>query len=272
MFDKVTEIVAHMIGVFHIAIEEARMRDVYAQFQAAKLEDPAVEDLLNISVKISAPYTLTDFSPSVEYTPSAADYFFAPDGYGLYLADLFYQPLGQLALIEGSPDGQAAPLPFFPVRPHLTLEPPGSVATITAQVAWMEDDDELYLNEEQAEFVDPSAYLTSLHSLALISKALGATKAFLSGSMMSSTTISQSWANASASPSRPLAASRTLKPWVVRYCDSSSLSSSSSSTSSTRFCISVSLLLPGNSLTRRPGTADGQAFAFTEPLHQPDTN
>ncbi|EEW57358.1 conserved hypothetical protein [Ruegeria sp. TrichCH4B] len=175
MFDKVTEIVAHMIGVFHIAIEEARMRDVYAQFQAAKLEDPAVEDLLNISVKISAPYTLTDFSPSVEYTPSAADYFFAPDGYGLYLADLFYQPLGQLALIEGSPDGQAAPLPFFPARSHLTLEPPGSVATITAQVAWMEDDDELYLNEEQAEFVDPSTYLTSLHSLALISKALGAT-------------------------------------------------------------------------------------------------
>ena len=84
MFDKTTEVIAHMIGVFHIAVEEERMRDVYAKFKAIKAADPEAEELINIAVTLDVPYTLTDFTPDVDYTPSTTDYFFDVDGYGFF--------------------------------------------------------------------------------------------------------------------------------------------------------------------------------------------
>lgn len=174
MFDKTTEVIAHMIGVFHIAVEEARMRDVYAKFKAIQAAEPDTEELVHIAVTLNVPYTLTDFTPEVDYTPSTTDYFFAPADYGLFFRGLPYQqPFAPVPEQTDTPQSQA-PLPFINGRPLLTLEPPGSVATITLQAAWMDDSDELYLNDVQAVFVDPSEYVTSLHTSYLVAQTLGA--------------------------------------------------------------------------------------------------
>lgn len=174
MFDKVTEIVAHMIGFFHIAVEEERMRDAYDDFKAQQLADAETNDLTNIVVKFKAPYTLKDFTPVVEYTPTdleQAPQFYGPEILNIYLP--YYQPLaGGAEELAWAASGTPS-LSFSFNRPHLTLEPAGSVVTISIQSAWMEDNDDLFLNEIPAEFSDPAEYLATLQSLNAIAQVLG---------------------------------------------------------------------------------------------------
>ncbi|WP_278923961.1 type I secretion protein ATPase [Pseudophaeobacter profundi] len=174
MFDKVTEIVAHMIGFFHIAVEEERMRDAYDDFKALQLADAETNDLTNIVVTFKAPYTLTDFTPVLEYTPPDLEQvpqFYGPDILNTHLP--YYHPLAEGADELAWAASGSVSLSFSFNRPHLTLEPAGSVVTITIQNAWMEDNDDLFMNEIPADFVDPAEYLTTLQSINAIAQALG---------------------------------------------------------------------------------------------------
>ena len=175
MFDKVTEIVAHMIGIFHITIEEERMRDVYAKFKALQQADPEAGDLLNIAVKFSAPYSLKDFAPALKYANPGPEQAPEISGNGVYVTPL---SLPQFLLFDNAQIGalqDIGPLAFAAPSgtPILTLEPPGSVAIFSFQTAWMRDDDLLFLNEDKADFVDPAEFLQELQNYYAVGQTLG---------------------------------------------------------------------------------------------------
>lgn len=174
MLDKMTEMVAHMIGIFHITIEEMRMRDVYAEFQALKNADPDMDDMLSISVRLKAPYSLEGFDPSIRYAQLTFDDTPGIRGNSNFTTDIaplqFIQPLG----LQPHMIGQIAPTPFIADggRFVFELEPPGSVVVVAFQSSWLSDDDLLYLNPNRADFADPAEFLTALTSLHMYGQSL----------------------------------------------------------------------------------------------------
>ncbi|QYX57196.1 hypothetical protein K1T73_01930 [Roseovarius sp. SCSIO 43702] len=65
--DTVTEIVSHMIGMFHIQLEEERMRDVYEKFKMLKAAGREGEPIEAVEITFRAPYQLKDYTPALEY-------------------------------------------------------------------------------------------------------------------------------------------------------------------------------------------------------------
>jgi len=68
--DPVTEFISHFSGIFNIAIEQARMREQYEEFQIEKAEAEEQSDLLDINIEVHAKYAFLDFTPKVEYSPT----------------------------------------------------------------------------------------------------------------------------------------------------------------------------------------------------------
>ncbi|MCZ4368793.1 type I secretion protein ATPase [Sulfitobacter dubius] len=173
MLDKFTEIVAHMIGIFHTTIEAERMRDAYAEFKFKQI-NPEVNDLEPGSAHFSVRYTLNDFDPKLNYTPLSFD-----TPYKVWSANLGPTPLAEPYIPAGGTAFSEAYFEqgslFFPslARPLLTLEPPGSVVTVSAQSAWMQDNDLLRMNSVHAEFIDPSIYTDALNALKEVAQTLG---------------------------------------------------------------------------------------------------
>tara|TARA_R100000655_G_scaffold91040_3_gene131759 strand:+ start:281 stop:2377 length:2097 start_codon:yes stop_codon:yes gene_type:complete len=173
MLDKFTEIVAHMIGIFHTTIEAERMRDAYAEFKFKQII-PEVNDLEPGSVHFSVRYTLNDFDPKLNYTPLSFD-----TPYKVWSAKLGPNPLAEPYMSAG---GTLVPEAYFEqgylsfptsARPLLTLEAPGSVVTVSVQSAWMQDNDLLRMNSVHAEFNDPSIYTDTLNALKEMAQTLG---------------------------------------------------------------------------------------------------
>ncbi len=175
MLDRVTEIVAHMIGVFHTATEETRLRDLYLKAEALRIQDPNTGALIQTAPTLDAPYQLEDFKPSGRYEDTAPplqqnmDFtLFTPQtGYwaqwveptdGLPVSD------PKLILLANG----AAPWPI------LMLEPPGSVVTITYQHAFLTDNDVLRLTDTPSVFIDPSLYDTQLRQYEAFAETLSA--------------------------------------------------------------------------------------------------
>lgn len=163
LMDQVTEMVAHMIGIFHITLEEERMRDVYEEFKALRSADPDNEPVEAITHNFKARYDLEDFTPNVRYTPPGDD---TPE---VFIPQTYYIPPYYPAVEPGFMWAPVAPhtwLPPFdfptgPGRPLLTLEPPGGIAVITYQSAYLEDDDWVGGDSALA-FADPSVHLVQL--------------------------------------------------------------------------------------------------------------
>jgi hypothetical protein len=155
--DPITESIAHFIGHFQIAVEEARLRDTYNEFKALerKEEDEARPEFS--PVRLTAPLGPEGFDPSVKPLPTQADLMVAaanpaaaemPVGPGLApdldLADLFppNDPVSSSA-------GGTIILPFVPT--------PSSVATITLQSIRLSDNDVLG-DPDAAGFLPPAIY------------------------------------------------------------------------------------------------------------------
>jgi len=65
--DRVTEAIAHFIGLFGITIEEARLREAYREFEARKTAETPIPDLPQEHVPFEAPYQLLGYEPGLAY-------------------------------------------------------------------------------------------------------------------------------------------------------------------------------------------------------------
>ncbi|WCE71948.1 type I secretion protein ATPase (plasmid) [Sulfitobacter faviae] len=173
MLDKFTEIISHLIGIFHTTIEAERLRDAYEDFKYQQRHSE-VNDIEITPTHFELRYTLRDFDPELKYTPLANE-----TPFKVWLAST-----DPIHLREPYAPGQMTAFPdlyieqgyssFFPAaRPSLVLEPPGSVVTVSVQSAWMEDNDLLRMNSVYAEFNDPSVYIAALASLQEAAQILG---------------------------------------------------------------------------------------------------
>ncbi|WP_299551847.1 type I secretion protein ATPase [uncultured Tateyamaria sp.] len=167
LMDKATEFISHFIGVFHIAVEEERLRDVYEKFKALQLLDPEHGQLLNINVNVHVPYTLKDFTATLDYPT-----FDVVQNHALPQASQAPLPM---YLPAGPSSHLAAPPAALPVLPSMSfeangmfalqLEPASSVVTITYQSAWLSDNDLISFSGTHT-FVSPDTYIEKLETLA----------------------------------------------------------------------------------------------------------
>ncbi|HIL19340.1 MAG TPA: hypothetical protein EYG12_08885, partial [Gammaproteobacteria bacterium] len=68
MLDKLTEIISHLIGIFHTTVEAERLRDAYEDFKYQQLHSE-VNSIEIAPVHFELRYTLRDFDPELKYTP-----------------------------------------------------------------------------------------------------------------------------------------------------------------------------------------------------------
>lgn len=65
--DRITEAIAHFIGLFHIAVEEARLRESHAEFALARKQAADNPDLPVSDSNFFAPHQLSGFVPALIY-------------------------------------------------------------------------------------------------------------------------------------------------------------------------------------------------------------
>ncbi len=174
VFDRLTEIVSHFIGIFSTTVEEVRMRSDYNEFKALKAQEAQYGDLLNIQVKVNSPYFLDKFSPGI----TSALYNNAP-GSNPFLGDValpqtqgpFPDWLTSTRLVQ---DGDEyffyQNFPGNSVYTY-TLEPASSVATITFQYNFLTDND-LYGPNAASMFADTQGAEAAVDTLLLAANAL----------------------------------------------------------------------------------------------------
>lgn len=174
MLDKVTEMVAHMIGIFHTTIEEDRMRDSYSKTHALRQANPETGPLKSDGPTFKAPHQMEDFTPRIRYDDAPRDLpkmdFNTP----------FWGGPGSLHWAGLLPSEPVPHSPTWPhlaadhARPQLTLEPPGAVVTVTIQSAYLSDNDLLRLNDSGTAFIGPAIYEAQLKGYHAIAKAISA--------------------------------------------------------------------------------------------------
>jgi hypothetical protein len=142
--DKITETIAHFIGLFGIAIEEARLRKDYDEFQAQRALDREQPDLINVTVEGRAPYDLIGMEPGLLYQPLVPG--LVPETAWSYVD---YRPPQIPELSAAFPGNQAALLTGTGLPggassshyPGLQIEPPGSIAVRINQEIRLSDND-----------------------------------------------------------------------------------------------------------------------------------
>ncbi len=193
--DWTTEILSHFIGLFEIGEERARLRDDYDRFKMhqAKQQDAEFNDAP--AIKIDASYQLGDFTPRVTYTPLDL----GEAKVGTFFPNIFF--------VDVFPAWPYLPFPIFeafhPIgfnssfdisyEISMSLDPAGSVATVTLQVNWLNDSD-VILGDGLVEFMSPDAFITPLNMLQDIAAAL---QAFDTGTLqhdgLSAQEIAENW-------------------------------------------------------------------------------
>ncbi|WP_457578553.1 hypothetical protein [Ensifer adhaerens] len=139
---KITEAIAHFIGLFELSTEEARLREIHEKFDPDRDVHKDPKELVSAPVKVHAPYDLDDFNPDVPYKPVGPDIFMPiPDGYaGVSFPEypIFGGSLGRAsseAFLQGASPRSASQV----VEPH--INPPGSVVVYSNQTAELSDND-----------------------------------------------------------------------------------------------------------------------------------
>jgi hypothetical protein len=65
--DKVSEAIAHFVGLFETNVEEARQKQAYDGFRANQQAQQELPDPQTVAIKVDASHTLKDFDPNVPY-------------------------------------------------------------------------------------------------------------------------------------------------------------------------------------------------------------
>jgi hypothetical protein len=71
--DKITEAIAHFIGLFHVTIDQARMRESYDRFVAHRDDDAMVQASVHYGPHFAVPYQIQDFDPGLKYSGGAPE-------------------------------------------------------------------------------------------------------------------------------------------------------------------------------------------------------
>jgi len=139
--DKITETIAHFIGLFQIATEEARLRKDFDEFQAQSAPAREHTDLLDVNVEAQAPYEFIGMDPGLRYQPLGFELvtvkpWLNPE----YHAPEVIIPGVNAQLLNGIHVSTGAKLA---TAPHLELkiDPPGSIAVLINQEIRLSDND-----------------------------------------------------------------------------------------------------------------------------------
>jgi hypothetical protein len=149
--DKVTEAIAHFIGLFQITAEQARLRKDYAEFDRLKPTDEDPSELEQSAARFRSPYGFNDPDPGLHYVPRAPE--IVKLGVG---SKVIFEP-PHIPVSQGLPSveytgrsydgiGQRVPSdlyepPRMPQTKDFEIDPPGQVAVNIAQENYLYDDD-----------------------------------------------------------------------------------------------------------------------------------
>jgi len=150
--DKVSEAIAHFIGLFQIETEQARLRDNYLEFKALRAAEQAAPPEDHAQLTFQSPYDFDDPDPGLHYVPVGPDIETLASP-----TDVTYTPLGFPV------DGDFYPVTYPgyvqliypalpPGMPAFKLQPPGSVAVHVAQVNNLSDNDFVSVGAGPVEF------------------------------------------------------------------------------------------------------------------------
>ncbi|TIQ35495.1 MAG: type I secretion protein [Mesorhizobium sp.] len=138
--DKITEVIAHFIGMFEISVEEMRQLQAYDDFKIAETVKDDTSNPRNTNVNVKAPYALDDFSPHVSYMGGKPNLVLNPVGSTFSYTPPEIHHHGHL-----HSGYYHFYLPQFPgvgggmILPHVV--PPGSVAIYINQENHLSDND-----------------------------------------------------------------------------------------------------------------------------------
>lgn len=142
--DTTTEIIAHFMGYFELAVEAARQRHHYAQIRDAEKPAPIDPDPQPVSIDIAQNYAMGAFQPGVGYTPPSwiirGDAPVETLPWHLFFPRVPHVPLGHEDVRH--PHQAAAAHGFKTIAPE-----PGSVIALFEQTIALNDDDLLVLGE-----------------------------------------------------------------------------------------------------------------------------
>jgi hypothetical protein len=182
--DQTTESIAHFIGLFELAVEEARLRLEYAEFEALRQEDDATDSGDFGPVKLTAPLVPEGFDPSTRPLPTMPEkYASAPPNPapepvpdlgpgtseepvpGFYDGETVSQIVVQsgIGTIVWVIPGSVTILPF--------VSTPSSVATITLQTIRLSDND-IVGDPDGAGFLPPAIFEALLVKAIELSQAM----------------------------------------------------------------------------------------------------
>lgn len=153
LLDKITEAIAHFVGLFQIATEQARMRDDYLEFVARRAHDAAPASEQPDQIKFDAPYALDNPEPGIHYVPAPNGVVpFVPHHQPLYAAPDIPISIQVQPVIY---PGYIAPKLFHHATSSYRIvdpEPPGSVVSIVAQTNRLSDNDFVNVGASRAVF------------------------------------------------------------------------------------------------------------------------
>lgn len=163
--DRISEEIAHFIGLFHLDTEAARMREGYDAFRAVRDAELPPDDLPRVTIKLNAPYDVKPFEPGLKFHPllpvqAAAGPVgtmpFGPAHQGITVSITSQSDLPQVD--DGSAFGAEPP----PVRWLIPL--PNSILTVTTQFLWLSDNDFLDFGFDTS-FLSPAVYAAKFVAL-----------------------------------------------------------------------------------------------------------
>lgn len=116
--EKISEIIAHFIGLFEMTTDEMRLRTNYAEGAGPGADGPALPDQDAFTAAFSSDLQLKDYDPGIIYKSGSYDIEFGP---ARHFGRVFEESLEKLAAIAG----KDIPLPHFgdPTDIVLTDEP-----------------------------------------------------------------------------------------------------------------------------------------------------
>lgn len=175
MMDKITEEIAHFIGVFHVSVEDARYREAYQEFTLNPVQsEPDVHPV--IVSDFAAPFELLDYEPGIDYRSPGHDPWhvrpWPPMFHGLphpHGADDLHVGREHHWPHHWSYHTAHSTMKFTPPE----MEPPGSVANYLNQAIVLSDADYFSVGGHGLEFspdrIDNSALFSGAESAASLS-------------------------------------------------------------------------------------------------------
>ena len=150
--DKISEAIAHFIGLFQIETEQARLRDDYLEFKTIQAAEQPVPPEDHAPLSFQSPYDFDDPEPGLHYVPvgptletliSPTEVTDTPLGF----------PVSGGAYLVSYPDYVPTIYPaLYSGMPVFELQPPGSVASHIAQINNLSDNDFVNVGAGQVAF------------------------------------------------------------------------------------------------------------------------